>query len=122
MIAGRLAAIALAAALAGCAAAPADETTPAAPPFAGDLASAADLIGLSAVDVQAALGAPDVQRQDGDARIWQYRADGCVLDVFFYGAADSAEARHAETRDLKGAIEDGPDCIDALRDRATLAS
>jgi len=29
-------------------------------------------------------GAPTVERRDADARIWQYRGEACVLDVFFY--------------------------------------
>lgn len=29
-------------------------------------------------------GKPSLERRDADARIWQYRTDGCVVDVYFY--------------------------------------
>jgi hypothetical protein len=29
-------------------------------------------------------GKPTMERRDADARIWQYRGDGCVVDFYFY--------------------------------------
>jgi hypothetical protein len=29
-------------------------------------------------------GRPALERRDADARIWQYRTEGCVVDVYFY--------------------------------------
>jgi hypothetical protein len=29
-------------------------------------------------------GKPSLERRDADARIWQYRTEGCVVDVYFY--------------------------------------
>ncbi|MCH9021050.1 MAG: hypothetical protein IIA73_11890, partial [Proteobacteria bacterium] len=60
------------------------------------------------------LGAPGFVREDADARVWQYRGAGCVLDAFLYpyrqadedtfiGPAASAPARRAPWRESQGA-------------------
>ena len=38
-----------------------------------------------------AVGKPDFSRRDGTAQVWQYSADICFLDLFFY-PKDGAEA------------------------------
>jgi hypothetical protein len=39
---------------------------------------------LTEQEISYLFGAPTVERRDADARIWQYRGDACVLDVYFY--------------------------------------
>ncbi|HUZ62470.1 MAG TPA: hypothetical protein VMU82_02040 [Acetobacteraceae bacterium] len=56
----------------------------------------ADLVGLTATALQAALGPPALRRTDGPAEVWLYRAPSCSLNVVLYrqpaGAARVAEA------------------------------
>lgn len=52
------------------------------------------LLLLQDADIRNTLGAPAMERKDADARIWQYRAGGCVMDVYFYGA----KPRYADVR------------------------
>jgi hypothetical protein len=39
---------------------------------------------LTEQEIAYLFGKPTVERRDADARIWQYRGEACVLDVFFY--------------------------------------
>lgn len=49
--------------------------------IAGDPAA---LTKLTVREIGYLFGAPSLERRDADARIWQYRTDGCVMDVYFY--------------------------------------
>ena len=42
------------------------------------------LISKSQAETEAVLGPPNAVQNSPPATIWQYRADGCTLDVFFY--------------------------------------
>lgn len=56
-------------------------------------------MGLAAAAVTALLGPPDYRRRDKPAEIWQYRNDGCVLDIFLYSAAGApAKVNHMDFR------------------------
>jgi len=44
------------------------------------------------------LGSPDFVRQDGNSQIWQYRASGCILDMFIHGQQKNLKIIHLETR------------------------
>jgi hypothetical protein len=60
---------------------------------------AAALLGATPADVQAALGAPDLQRKDGPAMVWLYAtAGGCRVDVVFYLKAAGPQVAHAVAR------------------------
>jgi hypothetical protein len=68
----------------------------AAPPGAD---SPRKLAGFDRAAVQALLGAPSLQRPEGKAELWQYRAANCVLDVFFYTGKDGQmRVTHADLR------------------------
>jgi len=59
------------------------------------------LLGLFADDVRKMFGVPDFKRHDPPAEIWQYRKDGCLLDVFLYLEKDHPQTlrvRHVESR------------------------
>jgi hypothetical protein len=69
---------------------------PAAPPAAD---SPRKLVGLDRPALRALLGAPGLQRVEGPAELWQYRAANCVLDVFLYAGKDGeARVTHADLR------------------------
>ena len=42
------------------------------------------LMGLAVPEIIALLGNPQFQRMDAPAELWQYRQNGCVLDLFLY--------------------------------------
>lgn len=54
------------------------------------------LMGLDHTALNKKLGKPALIRRDGNAEIWQYRADRCVLDLFLYGMAKRVE--HVDLR------------------------
>lgn len=58
------------------------------------------LIGLDAQQVTSLLGPADFRRADGPAEILQYRAQGCLLNVFLYRDAGPEDYRvqHVEAR------------------------
>jgi hypothetical protein len=55
------------------------------------------LMGLDRASLNEKLGEPARVRRDGDAEVWQYRADRCVLDLFLYGMEKKVE--HIDLRD-----------------------
>lgn len=55
------------------------------------------LLGMDAPELKSRLGEPTLIRRDGDAEVWQYRSDRCVLDLFLYGAVKRVE--HVDLRD-----------------------
>ena len=54
------------------------------------------LMGLDGDALDQRLGKPMLVRRDGDAEVWQYRADRCVLDLFLYGTVKKVE--HVDLR------------------------
>jgi hypothetical protein len=56
-----------------------------------ELVRATSLVGLTADEVRNRLGAPDVQRRENAAQLWQYADSGCVLLVFLYGGSAAGE-------------------------------
>ena len=61
------------------------------------------LMGLDRATLNEKLGEPALIRRDGDAEVWQYRADRCVLDLFLYGVDKKVE--HVDLRDRGNADE-----------------
>jgi hypothetical protein len=66
---------------------------------------------LTEQEISYLFGAPTVVRRDADARIWQYRGEACVLDVFFYkeaGRDNGYSVTHVDFRmkeDLDPAVQ-----------------
>ena len=54
-------------------------------------------------------GKPSMERKDADARIWQYKASGCVVDFFFYDDKNAKNASPVSYIDyrLKADLEPG---------------
>lgn len=65
-------------------------------------ASTKELVGMEEPEVAALLGYPRYVREESIARVWQYAAGDCVLDLFLYPDLDAetvyqvihVEARH----------------------------
>lgn len=56
------------------------------------------LPGMSGDQVISILGRPQFRRDETAAALWQYRSDGCVLNLFLYPSGDALHVRHAEVR------------------------
>ena len=64
------------------------------------------LMGLDRAMLSEKLGEPELIRRDGDAEVWQYRADRCVLDLFLYG-----QDKRVEHVDLRNRGDGGGDSV-----------
>jgi len=72
------------------------------------------LAGMSAADLQRALGEPDFRRNEPPAEVWQYRGNTCVLDVFLYRSGDTYRVVYAETHDRDTIRVSQANCYAAL--------
>jgi len=54
--------------------------------------------GATPAAVRARLGAPQWQRHEATARLWQFRTTDCVLDVVFYPDAEGLHVSYLEAR------------------------
>lgn len=52
-----------------------------------------DLVGLSGVEVRAAMGTPDRISDRPPARIWRYELSGCSLDLFLFPDVSSGASK-----------------------------
>ena len=57
------------------------------------------LIGMGPASLSAFLGAPELIRCEAPASLWQYRAEGCVLDVVLYPERGGDKVTYLEARD-----------------------
>lgn len=71
------------------------------------------LAGMGGRDVQAALGAPTVQRRDRGVQVWQYFGRDCVLDVFLYGDAEGWHVLHQQLRSTVAGQPARRECLQA---------
>ena len=97
---------------------PAPDTSRALPMPARPLpADAANLVGRGAGEIAELLGEPRLKRRDPPAELWQYRAERCVLDLFFYADADgrALTVAHVETRPRDASPAE---CLRAIRNAA----
>ncbi len=69
------------------------------------------LVGLDAAAIQKMLGIPDFKRRDPPAEIWQYRNDGCLLDVFLYLGDSGYSVTHVEVRGRSVDEVSGTECL-----------
>ena len=73
------------------------------------------LAGQDAVGLAALLGEPTLVRREAEVEIWQYHAEGCVLDVFFYPDGSTRRVLHLEARDRVAADSHPLDgCLDQV--------
>ena len=71
------------------------------------------MMSLTETEVTSLFGTPDLTRKDADARVWQYRGDGCVMDVYFYGKGSSRPVTYV---DYRGKTSDSApaSCLNAI--------
>ena len=72
------------------------------------------LMGIGPGALGAILGEPELIRREAPAEIWQYRNDGCVLDVFLYDTAGQREVTYVEARDGTAQRMDTRACLNTL--------
>jgi hypothetical protein len=63
--------------------------------------TAGNLLGANPTKLEQWLGKPGMVRLDDPAQVWQYRAQGCVVDVYLYPSNDGMAVSHAEARSQK---------------------
>ena len=68
---------------------------------AGFTPTAGNLLGANPTKLEQWLGKPGMVRLDDPAQVWQYRAQGCVVDVYLYPSSDGMAVSHAEARSQK---------------------
>ena len=68
---------------------------------AGFTPTAGNLLGANPTKLEQWLGKPGMVRLDDPAQVWQYRGQGCVLDVYLYPGSDGMAVSHAEARSQK---------------------
>lgn len=58
------------------------------------------LSSLTQQEVTYLFGEPSMERRDANARVWQYKNDGCVVDFYFYekGGATAAPVSYVDYR------------------------
>jgi hypothetical protein len=82
------------------------------PPPSRPVPALESLQGQQGTEITALLGYPHFQRVDAPAELWQYRRNGCVLDLFLYPSSSGAlTVDHLETRRLQPNVEDAQACF-----------
>jgi len=72
------------------------------------------LIGADRETVAMRLGKPVFLMRGQASEIWQYRAQGCVLDLFLYEDGGTLRVAYLEARDLSGVAVSSGDCLRAV--------
>lgn len=73
------------------------------------------LTGQTAESIETLLGQPQFRRRDKPAELWQYRATGCVLDLFLYpGAGSSLAVDFLDVRQIGNSDIGRQDCLVSL--------
>lgn len=94
----------------------ADDGTAADPPDLARInANPQRLLGADGPGLRARLGEPTRRRAEADARVWQYHAGQCVLDVVLYPDDGAIRAAHIEARDREGTRIPSRACLRHLR-------
>ncbi len=91
--------------------------TAAIPPVPFKPIRAETLMGLSEAAVEKKIGAPEMTRGEGPARVWHYRSDECSFDAFFFPEAegDTPKMTHMLARMRKNANKISvQDCLDQV--------
>ncbi|RED51470.1 hypothetical protein [Aestuariispira insulae] len=73
---------------------------------------------MSTRQLSEAVGRPHMVRRDGPAEVWQYRGDGCVLDLFLYDQENELQVKHVDLRSQSLADDSLKACLaDMIRKR-----
>ena len=116
--------LALSVVLSGCAqqqaamlpASPSVAVAPAATPAPGEpsLPPPEMLIGADRNTIADRFGKPEFLMRAQASEVWQYRAQGCVLDVYLYEDKGDMRVVYMEARDLAGRELATGDCMQAV--------
>lgn len=71
-------------------------------------------IGATPTTLIAELGEPRLRRQESPAEVWQYRGQGCVLDLFLYEEEQVFKVVHLEARDSSAQSVETRSCLRSL--------
>ena len=69
------------------------------------LQSPDDITKLQASEVKLALSSPDLEREDGYNKVWQYRGQDCVLDVYWQKINAQTPISHFEIRQRRSVLD-----------------
>ena len=83
--------------------------------------SLAELKGLPAEALEAALGRPALLRRDGAAELWQYPGPGCTLHLYLYKEGPRFRVSFAEVRIDDRGFNPPPTCIPLREQRPAAA-
>jgi hypothetical protein len=83
-------------------------------PAASFTPTAGNLMGADPAKLERWLGKPGLVRLDDPAQVWQYRAQGCVVDVYFYPSGGGMAVSHAEARSQRYAGDPMNPCLALL--------
>ncbi len=82
----------------------------------------AGLVGLDAVQLRAAFGAPAFVRKDGGIEMWRYDSAACRAFFFLYPQGNGVSVRHVETLPRGTTIAADASCLAALQTRPSPVS
>lgn len=73
---------------------------------------------MSTRQLSQAVGHPHMVRRDGPAEVWQYRGEGCVLDLFLYDQEGGLQVKYVDLRSQSLADDSLRACLaDIIRKR-----
>ena len=90
------------------------DTLAALPPEPGINDDPQQLIGMGPASLNAFLGAPELIRREAPASLWQYRAEGCVLDVVLYPDRGGDKVTYLEAREDGATKMPARSCLNKL--------
>ncbi len=70
---------------------------------------------LSSNEVKLAFSTPDLERKDGRNAIWQYRTQGCVLDVYLKNKGAKQSVSHFEIRQRRSVLDGTQAVVDPVQ-------
>ena len=79
------------------------------------------LLNLDVSGLAGILGDPTFKRRDRSVRVWQYRDEGCILDLFLYPKPTEYKVTHYEFRSASDAKISGQGCFERLLVRTRAA-
>ena len=80
------------------------------------------LIGLEPQQIAERLGAPELQRSEPPAEVWQYRTRACVFNLYIYDEEDGRRAVHYTARSRDNGEVDAGQCLGSIVERYRVAS
>ncbi len=80
------------------------------------------LMGLAPQQISEQLGAPELQRREPPAEVWQYRTSACVFNLYIYDEEEGRRAVHYTARSRANGAVDAAQCLGSIVERNRIAS